>query len=346
MVVADTLSQAKDASELIDVHYEILAAVTDTREAADPTAPKLWAGNASNVCVDGEVGDKAATDAAFARAAHVVALDTWVQRVTGVPMEPRTGVGEFDSATGRYTLHAGSGGVVRQKGEIAGILGITADRVRVVAHDIGGNFGTKNSIFPEFILIVWAARKVGRPVKWTGERSEAFLSDYQGRDLVSHCELALDAEGSFLALRADNLSNLGAYAASTIPLRKGLGIMTGLYEIPAAHVRGRATMSNTPPTAPYRSAGRPEAMYIIERIVDLAASQTGFDRIGLRRRNLIGVDELPYRNAVGVTYDNGEYERVMDAALALGNWSGFPGAARRLQRAVSCGASGSPTTSR
>ena len=329
MVVAETLAQAKDAAELIEVDYDVLAAVTATRQAADPTAPVLWPDNTSNVCVDGEVGDKAATDAAFAAAAHVVRLDTWVQRVTGVPMEPRTGVGEFDPATKRYTLHAGSGGVVRQKHEISQILGVPFETVRVVAHDIGGNFGTKNSIFPEFILIAWAARRVGRPVKWTCERSEAFLSDYQGRDLVSECELALDAQGTFLALRCTNLSNLGAYAASTIPLRKGLGIMTGLYRIPAAHVRGRATMSNTPPTAPYRSAGRPEAMYIIERIVDLSAQQTGFDRIALRRRNLIQPAELPYRNAVGVTYDNGEYERVMDAALTLGDWAGF--AARRAE---------------
>ena len=153
--------------------------------------------------------------------------------------------------------------------------------MRVVAHDIGGNFGTKNSIFVEFPLCVWASRRVGRPVKWTAERTETFLSDYQGRDLAVDCELALDEAGNFLAFRGSNLSNLGAYAASTIPLRKGLGIMTGLYAIPAAHFRGRAVMSNTPPTAPYRSAGRPEAMYVIERIIDIAARQTGIDRVAL-----------------------------------------------------------------
>jgi carbon-monoxide dehydrogenase large subunit len=324
MVVAETLAQAKDAAELIEVDYHPIEAVTATREAAAIGAPLLWPGNSSNVCVDGEVGDNAATDAAFERAAHVVRLDTWVQRVTGVPMEARTCVGVYDGASGRYTLHAGSGGVVRQKGEISGILGEPPEKVRVVAHDIGGNFGTKNSIFPEFILAVWASKRIGRPVKWTCERSEAFLSDYQGRDLVSECELALDADGTFIGLRGSNLSNLGAYAASTIPLRKGLGIMSGLYRIPAAYFRGRAVMSNTPPTAPYRSAGRPEAMFIIERIIDVAAQQTGIDRIELRRRNLIRPDELPYKNPVGVVYDNGEYERVMSEAMRLGDWAGFP----------------------
>ncbi len=328
-VVAETLAQAKDAAELIEIDYRPLEAVTATREAADPTAPVLWPPNSSNICVDGDVGDKAAADAAFAKAAHVVRFDTWIQRVTGVPMEARTCIGHHDAASGRYTLYAGSGGVVRQKNEISGILSVPVENVRVVAHDIGGNFGTKNSIFPEFALAVWASRRIGRPVKWTCERSEAFLSDYQGRDLVSECELALDRDGTFLGLRGSNLSNLGAYAASTIPLRKGLGIMTGLYRIPAAFFRGRATMSNTPPTAPYRSAGRPEAMFIIERTIDVAAAQTGIDRIELRRRNLVAPSELPYRNALGVTYDNGEYARVMDDALRLGDWAGFP--ARRAE---------------
>lgn len=334
MVVATSLAQAKDASELIEIGYEPLPAVTDTREAADPSSPVLSPGNGSNICLDGDVGDQTATDAAFARAAHVVRLDTWIQRVTGVPMEARTCVGAYDAVTGRYTLHAGSGGVVRQKGEIAGMLGIAPDKVRVVAHDIGGNFGTKNSIFPEFILCVWASRRVDRPVKWTCERTEAFLTDYQGRDLAAACELALDADGNFLGLRGSNLSNLGAYAASTIPLRKGLGIMSGVYRIPTAFFRGRAVMSNTMPTAPYRSAGRPEAMFIIERIIDKAARQTGIDRVELRRRNLIAPAELPYKNPLGVVYDNGEYAQVMEAACKLGDWAGF---ATRRAEAISRG---------
>ncbi len=323
MVVAETLAQAKDAAELIEIDYEELPAVTATAAAVEPDAPRLWDHAPSNVCLDAEIGDKEATEAAFAQAAHVVKLDTWIQRVTGVPMETRSAVGSYDPDSGRYTLYAGSGGSVRIKREIAGILDVPFDNVRVVAHDIGGNFGTKNSLFPEHPLVVWAAKKIGRPVKWTCERTEAFLSDYQGRDLVSETELALDAKGNFLALRGSNLSNIGAYAASIIPLRKGVGIMSGLYRIPAAHFRARAVLSNTPPTIPYRSAGRPEAMFVIERLIDMACDLYGFDPVKLRRRNLIRPSELPYRNPTGVTYDNGEYERVMNEALALGQWDGF-----------------------
>ena len=323
VVVAQTVTAAQDAVELIDIEYEQLPGVTETAAAADPSMPRVWDHAQSNVCLDAQLGDKAATDAAFARGTYVVSLSTWIQRVTGVPMETRSAVGHFDTASGRYALYTGSGGVVRQKREISEILGVPFESVRVVAHDIGGNFGTKNSLFPEHPLLLWAAKKVGRPVKWTCERREAFLSDYQGRDLVSETELALDAQGNFLALRGSNLSNIGAYAASIIPLRKGVGIMSGLYRIPTAHFRARAVLSNTPPTIPYRSAGRPEAMFVIERLIDMAADLHGFDRIELRRRNLIRPDELPYRNPTGVTYDNGTYERVMDHALLLGEWDAF-----------------------
>jgi aerobic carbon-monoxide dehydrogenase large subunit len=329
MVVAETVVAAKDAAELINITYEPLPVVTGTAAAADPDAPRLWRHAASNVCVDAEIGDREATEAAFARATHVVSLHTWIQRVTGVPMETRSAVGVYDATTERYILYAGSGGVVRQKREIAGILNVPFESVRVVAYDIGGNFGTKNSLFPEFPLLVWAARKVGRPVKWTCERTEAFLSDYQGRDLVSDTELALDGEGTFLALRGSNLSNIGAYAASIVPLRKGVGIISGLYRIPSAHFRARAVLSNTPPTIPYRSAGRPEAIFVIERLIDIAADLHGFDPIELRRKNLIRPDELPYRNPTGVTYDNGDYAPAMDYAMRLAEWDTF--AERRTQ---------------
>ena len=322
-VIAESVAAAKDAAEAIEAEYEPLPVVTHAADAALPDCVRVWNNAASNICLDAQIGDEAATDAAFARAAHVVSLDTWVSRVTGVPMEPRCALGEYDAVSGRYTLYAGSGGTVRQKHEIAGILGVAPERVRVVAYDIGGNFGTKNSLFPEFPLVVWAAKKIGRPVKWTCERSEAFLTDYQGRDLVCHAELALDAEGAFLALRGSNLSNIGAYAASIIPLRKGVGIMSGVYRIPTAHFRARAALTHTPPTIPYRSAGRPEAMFVIERLIELAADLHGFDAIDLRRRNLVRPHELPYRNPMGVVYDNGEYARVMDSAMRLADWEGF-----------------------
>lgn len=331
MIVAETIAAAKDAAEAIEVEYQPLAALVDALVAVKPEAAPLYPELGSNVVVEAKMGDFAATEAGFAKAAHVTRLETRIQRITGVPMEPRSCVGWYETQTGRYILHAGSGGIVRQKREIAGILGVPPDKVRVTADDIGGNFGTRNSLFPEFPLAVWAARKLGRPVKWTAERTESFLSDHQGRDQASVAELALDGQGHILAMRVDTLSNVGSYAASMVPLRKGMTIATGLYRAPAAHVRGRTVLTNTPPTIPYRSAGRPEAMYLIERLMDLSAHEMGIDRIELRRRNLVRPDELPYRNPIGCAYDSGEYERAMDEALRLSDWAGFP--ARKAEAA-------------
>jgi aerobic carbon-monoxide dehydrogenase large subunit len=323
VVVADSLAIAKDAAERVLVDFEPLPAVADTVEAAGPDAPRLWDEASSNVCIDASVGDDVATQAAFKQAAHVVRFQSWIQRVTGVPMEPRAAVGHYDPATGRYTLHAGSGGVVRQKNELAGVLGVPPERVRVTSGDVGGNFGTRNAFYPEFALVAWASRRVDRPVKWTCERQEAFLSDYQGRDLHVQAELALNASGDFLALRGSVISNVGAHTVSFVPLIKSLSIMTSVYRIPAACFRARAVTSNTPPTNPYRSAGRPEAMFVIERLIELAAAEHSFDRVELRRRNLIPGDAQPYANPLGVTYDSGHYEDAMRKALALGRWDGF-----------------------
>jgi carbon-monoxide dehydrogenase large subunit len=308
---------------LVATDYEILPVATSTRDALAQDAPRVWEACGSNVCVDAEVGDRPATDAAFARAAHVVALETWIARMTGVPLDLRAAVGEFDPATERYTLHAGSGGVVRQKRELAAILGVPEDRVRVVSGDVGGNYGTRNAFYPEFALVVWAARRVGRPVKWTCERAEAFLSDYQARDLTVRAELALDGDGRFLAFRSDNVGNIGAHAVSMVPLAKGVEIATGAYAIPAAHVRARAVLSNTPPTNPYRSAGRSEVIFVLERLVDLAARKTGIDPVALRRRNLVPSARLPYANGLGMSYDSGEFARGLDMAVALAEWSDF-----------------------
>jgi carbon-monoxide dehydrogenase large subunit len=336
MVIAESVSVAKDAAERVRVEFEPLPAVTDTVAAAAKGAPQIWDEAGSNTCIDADVGDAAATASAFEHAAHVVKLDTWIQRVTGVPLEPRAAIGSYDPASGRTTLYAGSGGVVRQKHELAGVLDVAPERVRVVSGDVGGNFGTRNAFYPEFALVAWASRRIGRPVKWTCERQEAFLSDYQGRDLFVSAELALDDDGRFLALRGSLISNVGAHTVSFVPLIKGVSVISGVYRIPAACMRARAVMSNTPPTNPYRSAGRPEAMFVIERLIDLAAAAHGFDRLELRRRNLIGADATPYTNPLGLTYDGGEYQRVMDRALSLGNWDGFAqrrrAAARRGKR--------------
>jgi aerobic carbon-monoxide dehydrogenase large subunit len=332
MVVADSLAAARDAAERVAVNFEPLPAVTESIKAIAADAPLVWDEARSNVCVDAEVGDAAATARAFEKAAHIVTLQTWVQRVTGVPLEPRAAVASHDRATGRTTLYAGSGGVVRQKHELASVLDVPADRIRVVSGDVGGNFGTRNAFYPEFALVAWASRRVGRPVKWTCERHEAFLSDYQGRDLFVEAELALDSDGRFLALRGSNISNVGAHTVSFVPLTKGVSVMSSVYRIPAASVRARAVMSNTPPTNPYRSAGRAEVMFVMERLIDLAALTHGFDRLELRRRNLIRADEMPYINPLGLTYDSGEYERAMASALALGRWDDFPQRRRAAAR--------------
>ena len=330
MVIAETIAAAKDAAELIEVEYEPLQAVAQASDAMKPGAPRVWDDCAENVSLDGEVGDAAATDAAFAKAAHVVRLETWIQRVTGSPMEPRAAIGEYDAETKRYSIWAGTGGgVTRERSTLAGLLGVPLESCRALCGDMGGNFGTRNTFFPEYGLLPWAARRIGRPVKFIAERQECFLSDYQGRDLTVEAELALDKDGKFLAVRGVNLSNVGAYTAHFTPLRKGLGIMSGVYDIPAVHFRGCAVLTNTPPTTPYRSAGRPEAIYVIERLIDLAADEHGFDPVALRRRNFIRPGAMPYTNAVGITYDNGEYEKGMDAALALADWQGF--AARRTE---------------
>jgi carbon-monoxide dehydrogenase large subunit len=336
MVIAETAAAAADGAERVAVDYEALPSVTATPDAAAAGAPLLWEDLGSNVCVDSLAGDARAADAAFAAAAHVVRLDTWVPRITGVPMEPRAALGAHDAATGRYTLYAGSGGVVRHKGDLAEVLGVAEAAVRVVAQDVGGNFGTRNSFYPEFALVVWAAKRLGRPVKWTCDRHEAFLSDYQARDLVSSMELALDREGRFLALRGTNTSNVGAHAVTFVPLNKGRELATSVYHVPVAAVRGRAVHSNTAPLSAYRSAGRPQVMFVIERLIDLAARRHGFDRVALRRRNLVPSAAMPYTNPFGIAYDSGDYALAQERALRLADWDGFEArreeAARRGRR--------------
>ena len=323
MVIGETPAAARDGVERVLVEWTPLPAVTASLAAAAPGAPLLYDGTTSNVCVDVEVGDTAAVDAAFARAAHVIRLETWVQRVTGVTMEPRAAIGEWDPESGRFTVHAGAGGLGRTRTGVAGALGVPESAVRVVAGEVGGNFGTRNSCYPEFALVAWAARRVGRPVKWTGERREGFLADYQGRDLVSHAELALDAAGTFLAFRAVNTSNVGAHVVSFHPLNKGMAIATTVYHVPAVAMHGRAVVTTTSPTTPYRSAGRPEVMFVMERLIDLAARRHGFDRVELRRRNLVAAGAMPYRNGLGIVYDSGDYRAALDRAVALADWAGF-----------------------
>jgi carbon-monoxide dehydrogenase large subunit len=305
------------------VDWQPLPGVVTAADAVAPGAAAVWDERASNISLETTAGDAVATDAAFARAAHVVTLETRANRVTGVPMEPRTAVAVHDAASGRSTLYAGCGGVQRIRADVAETLGLEEASVRVVARDVGGNYGTRNACYPEFPLAVWAARRLGRPVKWTADRHEALLTDYQARDLVSRLELALDADGTFLALRGFNVSNVGAYTVSFTPLAKGIGISSSVYHVPVSAMRGRAVLTTTPPTYPYRAAGRPEVIYVLERLIDIAARRHGFDRVALRRRNLVPAAAMPYRNPVGLVYDSGDYAAAQDRAIQMADWKGF-----------------------
>jgi len=327
LVVASTEDAARDAAELIEIDYAPREAVSDAASAMADGAPLLWDEVAGNCSVDDAKGDHDATEAAFAGAAHVIRLETRNQRVTGVPMEPRAALCEFDAASGEFLLEAGGQGVIRFRTELAATFGVAPDAVHVISRDVGGGYGTRNHTYVEFALVAWAARRTGRVVKWTCARSEAFLSDYAGRDLVSLGELALDADGRILAFRGRNVANIGTHTVSFVPLARGPTVHNGVYDIAAGWVESAAALTNTLPTASYRGAGRPEAMFVIERLIDIAASQTGIDRIALRRRNLIAEDAIPYTNAIGVTYDSGKFAKSMDMALALADWDGF--AARR-----------------
>jgi carbon-monoxide dehydrogenase large subunit len=331
MVVAETVAQAKDAAERIVVEYEALDPVIAGAASVQANAARLY-DQVANVCIDADVGSIEATQAAFGRAARTARIETTVQRVTGVPLDLRAAVGVYDPVAKKYTLHAGSGGVVRQKAELAGILGVPPADVRVECGDVGGNYGTRNAFYPEFALVVWAAKRLGRPVKWTCERSEAFASDYQGRDQTITLELALDQRGKFLGVRGEVILNVGAHSVMFVPLVKCSELLTSVYRVPTAHIRARAALTNTVPTSPYRSAGRPEAMFAVERLIDIAARQFGYDRIDLRRRNLIPPSAQPYPNPLGMTYDSGDYAKVMDQALELADWKSFNRRKRESKR--------------
>jgi aerobic carbon-monoxide dehydrogenase large subunit len=332
MSVAETAAQAQDAAEAVAVRYEELPWAAQVQDAMMPGAPAVWDEAPDNVLVDTAFGDAEAIEQAFAAADHIIEMKFHIGRVTGVPIEPRAALGHWDKETGRYTLWAGSGGAVRQKAELAIVLGVPPEKVRVLSFDVGGNFGTRNRLYVESGLVLWAARRLGRPVKYISTRSEVFLSDYQGRDLLTRVALALRADGRFLGLRADNVSNVGARCASLSPLGKGSALVTGSYDIPAARLRSRAVFTNTMPTNAYRSSGRPEVTYAIERLIDAAARDLGIDRVALRRMNLVGPQAMPYANAVGATYDSGTYEANMDLAMQIADWDGF--AMRRTEAAV------------
>jgi carbon-monoxide dehydrogenase large subunit len=326
-VIAETLGQAKDAADLVQVDYDPLPSVTSTAAAGPGSAP-VWDECPDNVSNVYEAGDKAAVEAAFARAAHVVRRRYVITRVHAQYMEPRGALGVYDPGEDRYTLYADVQYPHRVRNALASmVFQIPEHQIRVIAGDIGGGFGTKGWQYPEHRLVLWAARKLGRPVKWACERHEAIPADEHARDNISEAELALDAEGRFLALRVRTIANLGAYISSDRNLLASFSnvvTLVGVYTIPAAHVQVTGVLTNCNSTAPYRGAGRPEAIYVIERLIDDAARELGLDRLKLRRMNIIPGSAMPYRTSLGVTYDCGEFEKGMDQALALADVAGFP----------------------
>ena len=331
LVVAETPQAAVDAAELVEVLYEELPSVTDTETAVEEDAPQLWPEAPGNLVIDwaGPVPDaanEAEVERILARAAHRVRIKVVNQRVAGVPLEPRGATAAFDPGSGRYTLHAGSQGAGPLRAQLAAILGVEPRAIRVRTDDVGGGFGLKTPAYPEYVALMAAARKLGRPVHWMATRAESFLTDNQGRDNVATAELALDAEGRFLALRVDAVTNIGAYISplSVFIATTNFGrCFPTVYDIPKIAVGVRCIFSNTVPTGPYRGAGRPEANYVMERLVEAAARQTGIDKVSLRRRNLVAAAAMPHATAVGNKIDGGEFEAILDRALALSGHASF-----------------------
>jgi carbon-monoxide dehydrogenase large subunit len=332
VVIADTLNAARDGAAAVAVDYEMLPAVADVLDALRPGAPVLHEAVPDNIALEAEFGRRAETEAAFARAAHIVERTFRNQRIVNAQMEPRAALGSYDASADRCTLTSGSQGVHRQKTALAECLGVAPERIRVVCPDVGGAFGLRTNVYPEQVVVVWAAKHVGRPVKWTGDRTECFLSDLQGRDLVTHARLALDRRGRILAYDVALLGNAGAHPVSYVTLNNGYRIMTTVYDIPVAHVHIRAALTNTMPTATYRGAGRPEVHFVLERMIDIAAMRLNMDRVEIRRRNLIRRDQLPYRTAMGLNYDSGDFDGNMDQVLALADWQGFSARQREAKK--------------
>jgi len=326
VVIAETEVQARDAAELVSVDYEALPAVVRVEDAIRQGAPLVHQGAANNTSFTMHLGNVQVVEAAFARAHHITRLSLYNNRLTAVTMEPRGCIGEYDPGTRRWTLYSSTQNVHGVRQILAHqILHVPESRIRVVARDVGGGFGMKGNVYPEEAIIVWASRRVGRPIKWIPSRSEALLGDAQGRDQDVNAELALDADGKFLALRWTGSHNVGAYieGAGAIPIIFSLKLASTVYDIPAVAVTSSLVFTNTAPTVPYRGAGRPEAVYIMERLVDQAAREMKIDPAELRKKNLIRPDAYPYETQTGWVYDIGNYAAALAKCQILADWDGY-----------------------
>ena len=332
-IVAETKQQARDAAELVSIDYEDLPAVANIADAVAQGAALVHDAAPGNTCYDWHIGDKDPVDAAFARAAHKVKLELTNNRLVPNAMEPRAALGDFDASSGEYTLITTSQNphVIRLLMG-AFVLHIPEHKLRVIAPDVGGGFGSKIYHYAEEAVVTWAAGKIKRPVKWTSDRAESFVSDAHGRDHVSTAEMALDAEGNFLALRVATKANMGAYLstfAPAVPTYLYATLLAGVYKTPAVYAEVRAVFTNTVPVDAYRGAGQPEAAFLLERLVDVIARETGFDRLELRRKNFIPASAFPYQTPVALQYDSGDYVATLEGALKAADWAGFP--ARRAE---------------
>jgi aerobic carbon-monoxide dehydrogenase large subunit len=327
-IVAETLAAARDAAEAIEVNYEPLPVVTESKQAIAPGAPRLFEHIPGNLVFDwdNDLGDAKATDAAFAKAAHVVALDLVNNRVVANSMEPRNAIADYDAASGRSTLYTATQGPHFVRDPLAeALLKIPKEQLRVITPNVGGAFGMKAFVYPEQALAVWASHKLKRPVKWQEDRSEGFVSDNQGRDHTTHAELALDAQGRFLGLRVSILANLGAYLSPFgcfVPTRS-TDLVSGLYAIGAIHINVKGVCTNTVPVCAYRGAGRPEAAHLLERLVDAAAREIGMSPDAIRRINFVPPSAMPYTSVTKLVLDSGEFEEVMDRCMAAAEWPSF-----------------------
>ena len=325
-VVAETLAQARDAAEAVEVDIEPLPAVTDAEEAAQPGAPQLYDHIANNVALDYHYGDIEKVAAAFAKAAHVVKLDMINTRVAVVPMEPRAALASFDKKTGRYTIQVPTQGVAGNRTSLKNLLKVEPEKVHLLTANVGGSFGMKNINYPEYICILHAARELGRAVKWTDERSTSFLSDSHGRAQKIHGELALDAEGHFLAVKLSGYGNLGAYITGVAPSPLSLNVgknLSSVYRTPLMQIDIKTVLTNTTLMGAYRGAGRPEANYYMERLIDRAADEMGINRLTLRKRNFIKPAQMPFPASSGVTYDSGDFHGVFAKALEISDYESF-----------------------
>lgn len=324
VVVAASLAAAKDAAEAVEVEYAPRPALVDAVEAVAPGAPQIREDAPGNLCVDERFGDETAVRAAFEKAAHVVRRRFRHGRIVNNQMEPRSVLAAPDADAGQLVITTGSQGALRLRDGLCQALDLTPEELRVISRDVGGGFGPRSFLYPEVVAVAWAARRLGRAVRWTADRSESFLTDYQGRDTQIEAALALDQEGRILALDVDILSNVGAHTVAFVPLANASRIVTTVYDIPAVAVRTRAALTTTVPTVPYRGAGRPEATAALEQLIDETAESLGIDRIRLRRMNLVSKDAMPFVSPLGLTYDSGDFGGNMSQALALADWDGAP----------------------